>query len=323
MSKKKIVAFSAGKVNGNTETYIKIALEAARQSGCDVELIRLSSCDLRPCKSCTVMPCMAKGPAGCILKDDAAWLMEKYLESDGVIFGSPVWALGPAGIMSDLRDRLFGPKTDVASWDMFGGTPEWVHGRDMYRPGALISVGGALTENWTSLGLPTLYTITFSNQINIIDHLNVHAVADPGEALTRKDYMLRAKYLGQNLAYAVKHPEIDWTKKFLGETPEEEACPGCHNSLLICKPGRDYVECAICGRVGGIRMEDGKMRFTWPEDNGDRLTVLGKFKHFREILYHQSEIYGPIKDTVQDEYERYRAMNDFIVKPERKAKADK
>ena len=31
---KKIVAFSAGKVNGNTETYIKIALEEAQKMGC-------------------------------------------------------------------------------------------------------------------------------------------------------------------------------------------------------------------------------------------------------------------------------------------------
>lgn len=76
---RKIVAFSAGKTNGNTEAYIKIALEEARKMGCEVELIRLNSCDLRPCKACLNMPCMAKGPAGCILKDDGAWLAEKFL----------------------------------------------------------------------------------------------------------------------------------------------------------------------------------------------------------------------------------------------------
>ena len=37
---KKIVAFSAGKVNGNTETYLKIALEEAQRMGCETELIR-------------------------------------------------------------------------------------------------------------------------------------------------------------------------------------------------------------------------------------------------------------------------------------------
>lgn len=113
---RKIVAFSAGKTNGNTETYIKIALEEARKMSCEVELIRLNSCDLRPCKACLNMPCMAKGPAGCILKDD------------GFLLGSPVWALGPAGVVSDFRDRIFGPKTDVAGKELYG-EPEWMKGR--------------------------------------------------------------------------------------------------------------------------------------------------------------------------------------------------
>lgn len=313
---KKILAFSAGKINGNTETYIKIALEEARKMGCEVELIRFCDVDLRPCKSCSRMPCMVKGPAGCIIKDDAAWLMEKYLEADGIIIGSPMWALAPAGVISDFRDRLFGPKTDVAGWELNGGAPEWVHGRTGHRPGALISVGGALTENWTSLGLPTLYTVTFSNQINIIDHLDVHAVAEPGESLTRQDYVLRAKYLGQNLAYAVNHPEINWEKKFLGKV-DGEACPGCHHSVMIAKPGRSYVECAVCGRVGNVSMPDGKLKFEWPEDPGDRLTVQGKFAHMREIEHHAEDLFAPLKDSITEKYDYYKSLS-FTVKPPKK-----
>ena len=37
--------------------------------------------------------------------------------------------------------------------------PDWAKGRVKQRPGALISVGGALSESWTSLGLATLYTL--------------------------------------------------------------------------------------------------------------------------------------------------------------------
>ena len=314
---KKITAFCAGRKNGNTETYIKIALAEAKKMGVDVELIRLNECNILPCKACPNMPCTWKGPKGCILKDDVPWLLDKFLDSDGYILGAPVWSLSPCGVVTDFRDRIFGPKMDVAGWELDGGAPQWLDGRTQHRPGALISVGGALTENWTSLGLATLYTTTFSAQINVIDHLNIHAVADPGEALTREDYVLRAKYLGQNLAYAVKHPEIDWTKKFLGQTEEDEACPGCHNSLLIAKPGRDYVECAICGRIGKIALEDGKIRYTWPEDDGDRLTVMGKFKHMREIKYHTEAIFEPKKAAIWDEYEELKKNNDFLVRPPR------
>lgn len=312
---KKIVAFSAGRRHGNTEMYIKTALKEANQMGVETELIRLHDCDLRPCKACPNMPCIPHGAGGCIIKDDGAWLMEKFLESDGYILGAPVWSLSPCGVVTDFRDRIFGPKMDVAMWAQMGGSPEWVHGRDMHRPGALISVGGALTENWTSLGLATLYTTTFSAQTNVIDHLNIHAVADPGEAFTREDYLLRARYLGQNLAYAVLHPEVDWTKKFLGETPEEEACPGCHNSLIIAKPGTSHVECAICGRKGTLSLDNGKIRYEWPQDNGDRLTVLGKFKHCREIEYHAKAIFAPLKDSVQEEYKSLKAFEDFVVTP--------
>lgn len=112
--------------------------------------------------------------------------------------------------------------------------------------------------------------------------------------------------------------KADWTKCYLGETPEEEACPGCYHSLMIAKPGRDTVECAICGRKGYIHMEEGKIRYTWPEDNGDRLTVLGKFKHMREIAYHSQEIFCPLKDSIKEEYAAYKAKNDFVVRPPEK-----
>ena len=99
---KKIVAFSGGRKNGNTEIYIKTALLEAKKMGVEVELIRLSDCNLLPCKACSVMPCMPKGPAGCIIKDDAEWLLDKFLESDGYILGAPVWSLSPCGVVTDL-----------------------------------------------------------------------------------------------------------------------------------------------------------------------------------------------------------------------------
>lgn len=315
---KKIVAFCAGRKNGNTEMFMKLALMEAKKMGVEVEIIRLNECDLRPCKACPGMPCMEKGVRGCVLKDDGEWLMDKFLESDGYLLGAPVWSLSPCGIVSDFRDRIFGPKMDVAGWALNGGPPQWVNERGQYRPGALISVGGALTENWTSLGLATLFTTTFSAQINVIDHMNVHAVADMGEALTRKDYVLRARYLGQNLAYAVLHPEEDWTKKYLGETEEAEACPGCHNSLLIAKPNREYVECAICGRKGSVSMKNGGMEFEWPADSDDRLTVLGKFQHMREITYHTNIIYAPLRSEIEEEFNQLKEENEFLVRPPKK-----
>ena len=146
----KVVAFTAGRRNGTTETLTKIALEAIAAMGIEVELIRLNECDLHPCSACGAGPCHSKGPAACIWKDDGAWLNEKFLESDGYILAAPVWSLSPCGIVTDFRDRVFGPKMDMAMWEMNGGCPEWAKGRRKQRPGGLICAGGALSEHWTS-----------------------------------------------------------------------------------------------------------------------------------------------------------------------------
>ncbi len=316
----KVVAFSAGRRNGNTEIYIKTALMEIEKMGIEVELIRLHECDIRPCKSCPRGICFVKGPEGCIIKDDVPWLWKKYMESDGYILGAPVWSLSPCGVVTDFRDRLFGPKMDLAGWELHGGVPEYAkeYGKK-YRPGALISVGGALSKHWTSLGMATLFTTTFSTQTNVVDTLDVYQVADEAEALTRKDYLLKAQYLGQNLAHAVLNPQIDWEKRYLGNDNGENACPGCHQNLMIANPGRDYVECAICGRKGYISLDaEGKIRYTWPEDPQDRLTMMGKFDHLREIAYHSQVIYEPLKESIQEEYQRYKDYNACIVKPEKK-----
>lgn len=310
---KKLTAFTAGRKFGNTEIYVKEALLAASKMGIECELIRLNDCNLIPCKDCTRGPCYVKGPGACILKDDGEWLAEKFLDSDGYILGAPVWSLSPAGIVTVFRDRVFGPKMDMAAWEM-NGTPDWVKGRKKQRPGGLISVGGALSEHWTSLGLATLYTTTFSAQTNIVDNLNIYQVADMGEALMRKDYMTKAKYLGQNVGHAILNPQIDWMKKFIGEDTGE-ACPGCHTSLVIAKPGREYVECAVCGRKGYVSLNDGKLAYTWPDDPQDRLTVMGKYDHMREIARHTEERYDPHVDEIQEDMKKYRELEDFVVNP--------
>ena len=311
MIQKTITAFTCGRRGGNCEIFVKEALLAISKMGIKCELIRLNECNLQPCKDCTRGPCYVKGPGACIHRDDGEWLAEKFLDSDGYLLAAPVWSLSPAGIVTVFRDRIFGPKMDMAAWEM-DGTPGWARGRVKQRPGALISVGGALTEHWTSLGMATLYTTTFSAQTNVVDQMNVYQVADPGEALMRPDYMRRAKYLGQNLGHAVLNPQVDWTKRHLG--PDEgEACPGCRTSLVVAKPGRDYVECAICGRKGYVSRKDGKLAYTWPEDPQDRLTMMGKYDHMREIARHTEDRYEPHVEEIQEQLKYYRQLEDFTV----------
>lgn len=308
---KKIVAFGAGKRNGNCEVFIKEALMGAEELGAEVEYIRLDDCDLRPCKNCLKGMCYVKGPEGCYLKDDGAWLAEKFLDSDGYILGAPVWSLSPSGIVTVFRDRVFGPKMDVAAWEN-EGTPEWAKGRLKYRPGGLISVGGAVTKNWTSLGMATLYTTTFSAHTQVVDYMDVNRVADPGAATLRPDLIRRAHELGRNVAYAALHPEEGnpWMRE-----PEGETCPGCRQNLMIFNPKNDYMECAICGTRAQITIEDGRIRLDFERGGADdRMTVKGLHTHQTEIATMREKEYTPFVDEVKKNMEKYRAYTACEVK---------
>ena len=87
----------------------------------------------------------------------------------------------------------------------------------------------------------------------------------------RQDYITKVRYLAQNLGHAVLNPQKDWENKWLGDLDDGEACPGCHTSLMIAKPDRNYVECAVCGRKGYLTLDqEGKIKYSWPEDNRNR-----------------------------------------------------
>lgn len=310
----KVTAFTCGARNGNCEIFVKEALMAMEKKGIEIEMIRLNDCELNVCKGCPNTPCGEKGPEACIYKDDGAWLTRKFFESDGYILAAPVWSLAPTGMVSVFRDRVFGYKADIAGWERYG-IPSWAkEGYAKHRPGALISVGGASTRHWTSLSMATMYTTAFSTQTNIVDQMDVFEVAAHGEAVIHPNYMERARQLGENLAYAMLHPEEDWSRKRLG--PDEgEACPGCRTSLVIARPGNNYVECAICGRKGYVSMVDGGLSYTWPEDPQDRLTLAGKHDHMQEIQTHGEKCVAPRIKEIEEGVRKYRQWNDCVLVP--------
>ena len=314
-----ITAYCAGRKNGNTEVYIKEALMAAKEMGCDVELIRLCECDLQVCRCCKRQVCGIKGKDACpIGGDDTWWLVEKFLDSDGYLIGAPVWSLGPPGNVTVFRDRIMGPKMDRSAYDLFG-EPSFIKGRNYSRPGALISVGGAGTEHWTALGLPTLYTTVFSAKTDVIDHMNVTGVADIGSATFYEHYLDRARQLGKNLAHAVLHHEEP--HRWMGK-PDEGLCPGCHLNYMIMVPNSNEIICQICGIHGTMKIENGKFAgIDWVEnDPDDRLTMEGSITHGKEVMGIIKNEYMPRKDEVPALMKKYDDLNHIVVTPPSKQK---
>lgn len=103
----KILGISASPRRQATEYAVKLALEAAKNVSDKIttEFVSFKDYTIRPCIHCD--GCMRKN--GCVLEDDMPVLLEKFLEADGVIFGSPVYSYNPTpeSIMFFNRMRVW------------------------------------------------------------------------------------------------------------------------------------------------------------------------------------------------------------------------
>lgn len=89
--------------NGNTHVLVSRILDGARDTGAGTETILLGELDIQECTGCHA--CW-KGKHACGRNDDMKGLYPKIIESDAVIFGTPVYWYGPTAIMKCFMDRF-------------------------------------------------------------------------------------------------------------------------------------------------------------------------------------------------------------------------
>jgi len=289
----KLLGFTCGRRMGNTEILVKEALMGAERPGIEVELLRMLDLNIRPCKFCRNCLARQDGPEACVIKDDAAFLYNSFMDCDGIILGAPVYALTPPGYLKMIEDRVLGPHVDLASMrarKQGGGINPRTGGKAFVddrafkpRVGGLISDGGASSPHWLSFGIALLYTFTFPPNIQVIDHLQVmktQPAPHVGMVVLLDEALARARKLGRNVALQMGKP-IDKTK-WVGDSPG--ICPVCHCNLLTVT-GKNPVECPVCGISGELKIENGKIsvNFSKEQQTHSRLTELGKLDHQIEI----------------------------------------
>lgn len=101
----KITAFNGSPrgESGNTNVMVKAFLEGAEAAGADVENIFLANKEINHCKACYY--CATSG-GECSIKDDMGDLMSKFLDSDIVVFATPLYVYNVSGIMKAFMDRM-------------------------------------------------------------------------------------------------------------------------------------------------------------------------------------------------------------------------
>ncbi|BCL61277.1 flavodoxin family protein [Desulfomarina profundi] len=101
----KIVAFcGSARKEGNTALLLKTALEPLAEAGFDTELVELARKNVPGCKAC--MGCFKEKNRKCVFNDDVVNdCIEKMLEADGILLGSPTYFADISSEMKALIDR--------------------------------------------------------------------------------------------------------------------------------------------------------------------------------------------------------------------------
>ncbi len=110
----KILGVSLGTRNGNNDTMCRVALEAAKEMGAEIEFIHLFDWDIQYCTGCVACSrglVMGKGMI-CSRKDDFKAFYQKVIDADGVLMVDPIYESGGTGLFHSITDRM-GPGHDT------------------------------------------------------------------------------------------------------------------------------------------------------------------------------------------------------------------
>ena len=326
----KLLGISCGRKMGSSEILLKEALMGAEENkeAIDVEMLRLNDFDIKPCRFCKICLRIEGGPDACIVKDDVSFIIEKFMQADGLIISAPVYILAPPGNLKLLADRMQPDIVVVMMLKNMGGVHPQT-GKKVYldervlkkRVGAFISVGGAVTPHWVSFGMPMMHCNTFPRQIDLVDQMQVLSVANNlGAVVLNESKIRRARQLGGNVAVEMvklkgkrwQGDELSDTKKQTIDKPkwygdDTGVCPVCHSNLLMV--GKENpVECPICGSKGTLKIINNKITvdFTEEEQAISRLALEGKYIHQVEIRACAREL-QPQEEIIAERVKKYQA----------------
>ena len=96
--------------NWNTHKMLESAMQGAQDAGAECELVHLYDQSFKGCVSCFACKVKnAKTHGLCAFKDALTPVLEKALESDVIIAGTPIYFSCPTGMFRSFIERLFFP----------------------------------------------------------------------------------------------------------------------------------------------------------------------------------------------------------------------
>jgi multimeric flavodoxin WrbA len=298
----RLLGVSAGAADGSAEILLKAALMEAEAGGAEVALVRLDDLSI------------PTGPFWSDEANDCPWLWEQLMASNGVIWSAPIYSRTIPGKLHLVADRLFGPHADVGLIKLQlkrqeSGQPlELPFTPDQRalspRVAGFIAVGGALTDQWQTLALPLMQTLSFSMRNGVVDQVCVTGAGTPQSIVLDEAAIARARRLGANVAAQLGRAfdEVDYRG-------EPGLCPYCHMSVVDVRAA-GTVECAACGAQGALEVRDGQVAVVF-DDAGLARSVISeteKEAHSLEIL-DTARRHGALRERIDAEAAAYTAYD--------------
>jgi multimeric flavodoxin WrbA len=306
----KILGISGGFKNGNNDAMCREALMGAKEIGAEVEFIHLLDLDLKPCSGCVqcvsgLKGMMNGGGGRCVLKDDFAWLDEKYLEADGIIFVRPIFEKGTPGVFEIIRDRMAGPSHDTG---LLAAAKKIAEQKGAEGPDSrhfkkrFVTFIGIGASEWNSHTAADFGLFSMTAPLQTIDNL---VFGWSKSIIAEDDKIARIREAGRSIARAVMAPD---KARYLGDVG---ICSHCHSRLMVLNDDAKRAECGVCGMIGELRIDKGKVKFEFAREQLEEAhdTMPGKLKHMGDVGRIESE-YDALKktDLFKKRQEAYKAF---------------
>ena len=101
----KIAILNGSPRKENTAAMIEAFREGAEEAGHEVEVLHVGKMKINGCLACEY--CHTKGEGKCIQKDDLEKIMPAYLESDMVVFASPIYYFSLTAQLEAAWQRVY------------------------------------------------------------------------------------------------------------------------------------------------------------------------------------------------------------------------
>jgi multimeric flavodoxin WrbA len=186
----KVIAFNGSpRKDGNTATLIHYVFGELQKEGIKTELFQLAGEKIRGCMAC--YKCIQNKDQRCSVKDDILnECIEKMIEAEGIIFGSPTYFTDVSSEMKSLIDRA--------------GLVAKVNG-DMLKRKVGVAVV-AVRRAGSIHVFDTLNHFFFINQMIVpgSSYWNMGFGLEKGEVEKDEEGILTMKVLGENMAWLLK-----------------------------------------------------------------------------------------------------------------------